>query len=480
MSPKNENNTKSNSTETINDSFLNKVLQPIIGQIADEQQTTYSSQFSDSNIPFSRYFNTRNKRRALLFILLPLFITITSNYILKKIPFGFYGMIIFYGLLPLALVSIIYGIFLLFTKEKPASLQLVQDDNLKKSRQYRNIIILSIAQLISVGLFVLILFSLAGVTGGEFVAIFLYITLVPFLVGASLMNLVFVPMALKKYKPRGKVLFLFIVSLVISVAIFIYGALIVSNVVLGFRKVENMSRQDKKDDEARRLQNIEDNKKPEISKEEAVSLINSCQIKVFNYTNQTKPLANDGFTIPAAESTTSGIVITRYDGSPSNMFIADRHIAEMVPVAREAQLKCGKPQFWHDGNYEQYKDGKWYFKNEVVNDASAGKTNEQVIELMKQCQVDYFFGTNGDLSSYDPNSKSYLEHVAQTTNGLDVLLNSPKTYIFASKAKTTELYETAKQIRQSCYGKRTLYIRIDKLIEVEYPRGSWTKTDARQ
>ena len=39
---------------------------------------------------------------------------------------------------------------------------------------------------------------------------------------------------------------------------------------------------------------------------------------------------------------------------------------ELVPVVREAQKTYTDLQFWHDDAYEQYGDGKWYFKSEVM------------------------------------------------------------------------------------------------------------------
>lgn len=46
---------------------------------------------------------------------------------------------------------------------------------------------------------------------------------------------------------------------------------------------------------------------------------------------------------------------------------------ELVPIAREAQKTCIDLQFWHDGAYEQYRDGKWYFRGEVINTTHASQ-----------------------------------------------------------------------------------------------------------
>lgn len=70
---------------------------------------------------------------------------------------------------------------------------------------------------------------------------------------------------------------------------------------------------------------------------------------------------------PSPEASATGVVLVKIDGEPYRISIADRLVPELVPIAREAQKSCASPQFWHDGTYEQYKDGKWYFKGEAIN-----------------------------------------------------------------------------------------------------------------
>ena len=71
------------------------------------------------------------------------------------------------------------------------------------------------------------------------------------------------------------------------------------------------------------------------------------------------------------------------------------------------------------------------------------------------------------------NTQGWLKNAEQSTTGIEIDVEA-KTYIFASKAMTSELQATARQYRQSCYSTKKLYITIDDTIETEYPVGTWT------
>lgn len=79
-------------------------------------------------------------------------------------------------------------------------------------------------QVLGVGIFFLMMASISGQTGSEFVALMLYATLVPTIALISLINLVSLPIYLFRYQPRGKRLALGIFSLLVSLLIFSYGA----------------------------------------------------------------------------------------------------------------------------------------------------------------------------------------------------------------------------------------------------------------
>jgi flagellar basal body-associated protein FliL len=206
----------------------------------------------------------------------------------------------------------------------------------------------------------------------------------------------------------------------------------------------------------------------EVTVEEATKLLNDCKVFGFYYTAQNGVDGSEN-----AEKTSSGVLLyyvgKSYDDTttPSSnnagkyrMHIADRLIDTMVPLARNAQRTCGI-QFWHDGTYEQYKNGQWYFKDQVVQNVEPGKSKEEAIAFMRDCRADYFVGYTDIGLIKDSNSKTWLEKAEKSTSGIEILEDSPKSYVFASKAMTASLQDTARQYRQACYSKKKLYITVD-------------------
>ena len=80
---------------------------------------------------------------------------------------------------------------------------------------------------------------------------------------------------------------------------------------------------------------------------QATDLLNSCKLVGFYSTESTSDPSNEF----DAEHSSTGIVLG-YDNDPLHIHIANRMVATMVPIARAAQQKCPKLQFWHDGKYE--------------------------------------------------------------------------------------------------------------------------------
>lgn len=346
----------------------------------------------------------------------------------------------------------------------------------KKPSKWRYFfMILGILQAAGVALFFLVMLwasqqAKAGVSGTEFIALILFVTVVPAVAIISLINLIGLPIYMRKSKPHGKGLVLNIVSLVISTLLVLYGAYNVYGLYFYPKKLSEESRQ-KFEQQDREFAAA--NAKPEITKEEAIQLLKSCKLKGFYYTNQTDKSdpANGGW----GELSSTGVVLTKVDGQPYRISIADKLIPELVPIAREAQKTCGGPQFWHDGTYEQFKDGKWYFKGEVVNSTQSGKTKDEAISFMQSCKADYFVGYTDINLVKDSNTKSWLNKAEQASGGIEISESAPKSYVFASKAMTTELQDKARQFRQACYNTKKLYITIDDWIETEYPAGKWTR-----
>lgn len=106
----------------------------------------------------------------------------------------------------------------------------------------------------------------------------------------------------------------------------------------------------------------------------------------------------------------------------------------------------------------------------------AGKSKQDAINLMQSCKVDYFVGqSTNEIIAKDQNTKDWLQAAIKSSTGIEILENTPKTYIFASKSLTSELLDNVKKYRQACYEKRKLYLILDDYIETEYPMGVWTR-----
>ena len=343
-----------------------------------------------------------------------------------------------------------------------------------KSSKWRYLfIVLGILQFLGVAVYFIIMNGISGQPGSEFIVLALAVTFVPVMGLVALINLIGLPIYLRKHKPEGRGLVLAVVSLVISIGLVLSGIFGVSIWRMAGTNYQSRSSELSKKNEQKEKQFLADNAKPEITKEEAVQLLSACKLKGFYYTNQTNKnnAANGGW----GELSTTGVVLTKVDGRPYRISIADRLIPELVPIARTAQITCGDPQLWHDGSYEQYKDGKWYFKGEVVNDTRAGETKEEAINYMQSCKADYFVGYT-DLSLVkDDSTKAWLSKAEESTSGIEISESAPKSYVFASKSMTVSLQDTARQFRQSCYNKKKLYLAVDDWIETEYPIGTWRR-----
>lgn len=336
---------------------------------------------------------------------------------------------------------------------------------------------LSIFQFAGIGLFLLVMIwasaqAKAGVSGTEFIALILFVTVVPAVALISLIKLIGLPIYIAKAKPHGKSLTASIVSLAISAMLVLYGGF---NAYAMYVLPRQLSQKSTQRFEQQQKDFAAANAHPEITKDEAIQLLESCQLKGFYYTNQTDK--HDPAMGGWGELSSTGVVLTKVDGKPYRISIADKLIPELVPIAREAQSKCGGPQFWHDGSYEQFHDGNWYFGNQVVSSAAPGKTKADAISFMQSCKADYFVGYTDINLVKDLSTREWLQKAEQSSSGIEISDTGSKTYVFASKAMTTELQDMARQYRQSCYNTRKLYVAIDNWIETEYPKGSWTRVN---
>ena len=214
-----------------------------------------------------------------------------------------------------------------------SSSQIDQLSDQKPSKWRYFFMVLGILQAAGVALFLLVMLwaasqAKAGVSGTEFIALILFVTVVPAVAVISVINLIGLPIYMRKHKPHGKGLIFCIISLVISVLLALYGAYNVYGLTVYPKKLSEESRQKS---EQRQQEFAAANAKPEITKEEAIELLKTCKLKGFYYTNQTDKSdpANGGW----GELSSTGVVLTKVDGQPYRISIADKLIPELVPIA---------------------------------------------------------------------------------------------------------------------------------------------------
>jgi hypothetical protein len=214
------------------------------------------------------------------------------------------------------------------------------------------------------------LLSLAGQTGSEFIALLF----IPLFIAGGLMgiaNLFILPRFLIKKTFTGGFKALAIGLFVMSIFIGLFGALQIVGVFASIHTVNKSHDESKK--MAQYYSNQEATARSDVGVDEATTMLNSCEVVGFYYTKQDGKNGAEN-----AEASSTGILVyhipASYGGvtTPSStdagkyrMHIADRMVSTMVPIARTAQHTCGI-QFWHDGDYEQWKDGHWYFKGALA------------------------------------------------------------------------------------------------------------------
>ncbi len=232
----------------------------------------------------------------------------------------------------------------------------------RKPSKWRYLFIaLGILQIFGIAIFIATVtsaYNLAkhGVSGTEFLVLILLTTVVPAVGLIAIINIIGLPIFVIKNKVRGIGLVLCIISFAISIIPAIYGGYTMYQLRVEAPKQRKAENDKLNNDIAQREHAFKvDNSKPEISEAEAIKLLNSCQLKGFYYTNQTT--RDDG---GWGELSSTGVVLTKVNGQPYRISIATRLESTLIPIARKAQKKCGGPQFWHDGAYEQQQpDGSW-------------------------------------------------------------------------------------------------------------------------
>lgn len=95
----------------------------------------------------------------------------------------------------------------------------------------------------------------------------------------------------------------------------------------------------------------------EISVDDAASLLKLCKLRGFYYGNQTEKGGLDG------DLSATGVVLKKTDdGQPSIISVAERNVATLLPVAKDARERCAEnyPQIFPFHRLEfKRSDGSW-------------------------------------------------------------------------------------------------------------------------
>lgn len=289
----------------------------------------------------------------------------------------------------------------------------------------------------------------------------------------STVNLIILPFLLAKRLLHGVYILLGILLLVISFLAFAGGIYYVAHV----RSTTNQGAAEDKELSEYYNQMLA-NKFSEVTVEQATQLINDCRVTGLYYrldTTADVEGSSTGILISKASGLQDDIATSTQDYTGKyRMNLADGVVDTIVPIARSAQSTC-YIQFGHDGMREYYKDGKWYFRGQVMNDTNPGITKDEAISFLQSCKADYFVGYMDISLVKDNNARGWLERAEKSTSGILISDDTDKSYVFTSKTMTVALENEARGYRQSCYATKKLYIMVDDWVETEYPIGTWTK-----
>lgn len=244
----------------------------------------------------------------------------------------------------------------------------IGDDTAKKPSKWKYFFItLGILQILGIALFFLGMFSAAkqaeqGVSGTEFIALALYITVVPSVAILAIINIISLPIYLFKSRVRGKFLIFSIISLLISFVLFSFGTFMVYRL---YSYPKQLS-----EELDRKYENIETEQSkarstevPEKTKDEAFTLLNECRVDYFiGYTDinlikedNTKAWLN------AAEKSSTGIEISI--GNPTHIFVSKQKTIEYQEEVKKIRDACydKKKLYIVEDNWieTEYPIGQW-------------------------------------------------------------------------------------------------------------------------
>ncbi|MBP6880842.1 hypothetical protein KBC31_04415 [Candidatus Saccharibacteria bacterium] len=244
-------------------------------------------------------------------------------------------------------------------KIQPGYTEVPQQPTLKKSKLHNfvsfscTVQTISIATILAVDLLIfLITLSSGSSTGSEFLGLQYLIPAAFGIFVSSLINLFIIPLYILRNKPQGKRLVYVCLYLLVSIIVFavpLYG-LFQSNNYTPPDYEKNYS----ESADERTVEDNDDKIEPkdeysEISKENVVELLETCQVGEFFYTNQTNIYNHN-----RGELSSTGAVLVEQKDVPTRISIADRLIPELLPVAREAQKNCDELVIYRDNTQEKF------------------------------------------------------------------------------------------------------------------------------
>lgn len=211
--------------------------------------------------------------------------------------------------------------------------------------------VLGATQILGIGTFLLVMVwamqqSKQGVSGTEFVALFLFITLVPATAIVSLINLISLPIYMAKQKPQGADKAFSIVSLVMSVGVcgfalfnIIQIAMIPARLDDERMKTKYQPVEERQEQSSKAVQSVQPRGR---SREEAIALMQNCKVDYLVGTTGDINLKKDANTrgwVENATSSQSGIAILE-DSPKTYIFTSAAATADLQAQARQFRQAC--------------------------------------------------------------------------------------------------------------------------------------------
>ena len=186
----------------------------------------------------------------------------------------------------------------------------------------------------------------SGASGTEYIGFFF----MPFVYAAafvvSLLNVILILTYLFRHRPRWTAMVAGIVVVLLSVLASVPAGLVTAQIMSDLLRDPQYQSANPAIPPLQQQVQVQSSYE-DIPKEQAINLIKTCSVKTVYYNYVAGTL--DGYN---GDSSPTGIVLTKQDGRPFRIAIADGLVAELAPLARTAHATCGSPEVWNNGVYE--------------------------------------------------------------------------------------------------------------------------------